>query len=173
MTGEETKHWKFHHLGVIVADMEKVVEYYRSLGFVDILPARDRSTPPPTWVEMTTYGETVLADGEALVPPKPGDMSPPNTWCRIGSMTLEIIQPGEGGWKNVNRDFLENVGEGINHIAYMINGEHFEQEVEKMKSRGLEIVLSGRQSTGGGFVYFDTRKAGGIITELMSYPSQS
>jgi len=171
MTGEETKNWTFHHLGVIVADMDKAVEYYQSLGFIDILPQSPRSTSPPSWVEMTAYGKTVLKDGQVLVPVKSGARPVPNTWCRVGSMTLELIQPGEGGWKNVNRDFLENVGDGINHIAYTVDGEHFEQEVEKMKARGLEIVLSGRQSTGGGFFYFDTRKVGGIITELMWYPS--
>ena len=171
MTGEETKNWTFHHLGVIVADMEKAVEYYKSLGFVDVLPETPRPANPPAWVEMTSYGETLLKDGQVLVPLKPGGKPVPNTWCRVGSMTLELIQPGEGGWKNVNRDFLENVGEGINHIAYTVAGEHFEQEIEKMKARGLEIVLSGRQSNGGGYVYFDTRKVGGIITELMSYPS--
>ena len=122
MTGEETKNWKFHHLGVIVADMEKAVEYYKSLGFVEVLPETPPSTTPTPWVEMTTYGETVLKDGQVLVPVKPGSGGVPNRWCRIGTMTLELIQPGEGGWKNVNRDFLENVGEGINHIAYTVDG---------------------------------------------------
>ncbi len=167
MTDEETKNWTFHHLGVIVADMEKAVEYYQSLGFIDFLPERPRPANPPTWVEMTAYDKTIIKDGQVLIPPKPGVKSVPNTWCRVGSITLELIQPGEGSVKNVNRDFLENVGDGINHIAYTVDAEHFEQEVEKMKAKGLEIILSGRLSNGGGYVYFDTRKVGGIVIELM------
>ena len=36
-----------------------------------------------------------------------------------------------------------------------------------MKAKGLEVILSGRRSNGGGYVYFDTRKVGGTIIELM------
>ncbi len=170
---EETKNWTFHHLGVIVADMEKAVEYYRSLGFIEFLPERPAPANPPTWVEMTAYGKTIIKDGELQVPRKPGATSVPNTWCRIGTVTLELIQPGESSVRNVNRDFMENVGDGINHIAYTVDGEHFEEEIKKMKARGLEIILSGRLSNGGGYVYFDTRKFGGIVTELMSYPNMT
>ena len=167
MAGEETSNWKFHHLGVIVADMEKAVEYYKSLGIVDFPPKTAGPANRPTMVEMTAYGKTIIKDGQVLVPPKPGGKSVPVQFCRVGPITLELIQPGEGGAKNVNRDFLENVGEGIDHIAYMVDAEHFEQEVEKMKAKGLEIILSGKESHGGGWIYFDTRKVGGIIIELM------
>ncbi len=171
MTGEETKHWTFHHIGAVVTDMEKAVAYYQSLGFIEILPAKsganagqaDRST----WVEMTAYGETVIEDGKVLVPQKSAGKPVPNTWCRLGSLTLELIQPVEDGWRNVNKDFLEDVGEGINHIAYMVTSEHFDDEVAKMKGRGIDIIMSGKQSNGGGFAYFDTRKVGGFIIALM------
>jgi len=36
-----------------------------------------------------------------------------------------------------------------------------------MKAKGLPVVMSGESSHGGGFIYFDTRKVGGVITELM------
>ena len=50
MASEETKHWKFHHLGVIVGDMDKAVEYYQSLGIVDFPPETGESGParPPS-----------------------------------------------------------------------------------------------------------------------------
>jgi methylmalonyl-CoA/ethylmalonyl-CoA epimerase len=168
VVGEETRNWRFHHLGVIVADMEKAVEYYDSLGFIDSMPERPRPANPPTMEELTVYGKAVIKDGERQVPRKPGGKPPvPNTWWKIGEITLELIQPGEGSIKDVNREFLENVGEGIDHIAYTVDAEHFDREVEKMKAQGLDIILSGRMSNGGGFVYFDTRKVGGIVTELM------
>jgi catechol 2,3-dioxygenase-like lactoylglutathione lyase family enzyme len=81
-----------------------------------------------------------------------------------------LIQPGDA-FKEVNGDFLKSNGEGIDHIAYTVDAEHFEREVEKMKAKGLTILFSGRQTNGGGFAYFDTRRVGGIITELMVTPS--
>ncbi len=168
MVGEETKYWNFHHLGVIVDDMDRAVEYYQSLGFIDFLPEPDPADRP-TWVEIIAYGETVLKSGQPLFPVKP-DMKPGRVkFCRMGTVPLELIQPGDA-FKEVNADFLKSKGEGIDHIAYTVEAVHFDQEVEKMKSRGLSIVFSGRQSHGGVFAYFDTRKVGGIITELMRIP---
>ena len=167
MAGEETKHWKFHHLGVIVHDIEKAVEYYQSLGFVDFPPApTGRSGGGPIWKEITAYGQTVIKDGQPQVEMKPGAKPGGVRFCNVGSMTLELIQPG-GGFREVNGDFLESYGEGIDHIAYTVDAAHFEEEVEKMKAKGLSVVFSGKQTSGGGFVYFDTRKIGGIIVELM------
>ena len=167
MTGEETKNWTFHHLGVIVADMEKAVEYYKSLGIVDFPPETPRPANTPTWQEFTVYGETFIKNGELLVPPKPGGKPGEIRWCSVGGIALELTLPGNGAFRTIHNDFLDNFGEGIEHWAYGVSPENFEQEVEKMKAKGLSVVMSGESSNGGGFIYFDTRKVGGIITELM------
>jgi len=172
MTDKETENWTFQHLGVIVADMDKAVEYYRSLGIVDFPPESPGAATSPTWQEFTTYGETVIKDGQLLVPLKPGAKPGGLRFCWVGSMTLELIQPPEGVFKTLHNDFLDNFGEGIDHIAYGVTPENFEQEVEKMKAKGLPIIMSGEQSNGGGFVYFDTRKVGGIVIELMKVRSR-
>ena len=168
---EKTKNWTFHHLGVIVADMDKAVEYYKSLGFVGFPTERpEPATPaaPMTWKKFTTYGETVIEDGKLLVPPKPGAKPGGIKWCSMGIITLELTLPGEGAFRTIHNDFLDNFGEGIEHIAYSVSLKNFEEEVEKMKAKGLPIVMSGEAPGGGGFIYFDTRKTGGIIIELMT-----
>ena len=172
VTNEETKNWTFHHLGVIVADMDKAVEYYKSLGFVGFPPERPEPATPTIWQEFTVYGETVIKDGELLVPRKPGGKPGGIKWCWVGTIALELTLPGGGAFRTIHNDFLDNFGEGIEHIAYGVTPENFEQEVEKMKAKGLPIVMSGEQSSGGGFVYFDTRKVGGIIIELMKVSSR-
>lgn len=166
MEGEETKNWTFHHVGVIVEDMDKVVEFYKSLGFIDFPPETEASGNQPAWEEITAYGETVIKERQPLFPIKP-DMKPGRVkFCRMGTVPLELIEPGNA-FKEVNGDYLKSKGEGIDHIAYIVGAEHFDQEVEKMKANGLSIIFSGRQTHGGEFAYFDTRKVGGIITELM------
>jgi len=168
MTNGETKNWTFHHLGVIVADTEKAVEYYRSLGFIDFPTESPKpSNPPPTWQQFIVYGETFIKDGELLVPRKSGGKPGEIRWCSVGTIALELTLPGNGPFRTIHNDFLDNFGEGIEHIAYGVTPENFDKEVEKMKARELPIVMSGESSDGGGFIYFDTRKVGGIITELM------
>ena len=166
MAGEETKNWKFHHVGVIVEDMEKAIEFFQSLGIVDFPPETESSDNQPTWEEITAYGETIIKDGKPLITIEPGMKTGQVKFCSMGAVPLELIEPGNA-FKEVNSDFLKSNGEGIDHIAYTVDAEHFEQEVEKMKAKGLTVLFSGRRSNGGGFVYFDTRKVGGIITELM------
>jgi methylmalonyl-CoA/ethylmalonyl-CoA epimerase len=170
MAGEETRYWTFHHVGVIVEDVDKAVEYYQSLGFIDFLPEAETAESRPTWVEIITYGETVIKDGLPLFPVRLGMKPGRVKFCRMSTVPLELIQPGDA-FTEVNGDFLKSKGEGIDHIAYTVEARHFDREVEKMKSRGLSILFSGRESNGGGFAYFDTRKVGGIITELMCIPS--
>lgn len=167
MEGEETKNWKFHHLGLIVADMEKTADYLKSLGFSGFPAKIEKPTAPTHWLERTTYGKTVIKDGQRLIPQEPGEKPARVVFCQLGSIAFEVIEPGDGVWANVNNDFLEANGEGISHIGYTVNSEHFDQEVDKMKAKGLEIILSGRFTNGGQAIYFDTRKVGGIIIELM------
>lgn len=169
MTDKETKNWTFHHVGVIVEDLDKVLEYYQSLGFIDFFPETQTAENRPIWEEIVAYGETVLKDGQPLFPVRPGMKSGRVTFCRMGTVPLELIEPGDA-FKEVNSDFLKSKGEGIDHIAFTVPAAHFDREVEKMKSKGLSILFSGRQFNGGGFAYFDTRKVGGIITELMKVP---
>ncbi len=178
MTGEETKHWKFHHLGVIVHDMEKTVEYYQSLGIVDFVDIMDALPAPseivashpydpnePFYKELTSYGETVLKDDKSLVPVEPGAKEFAVRFCKVGTIMLELIQAA-GTYPEVNHDFLKNNGEGISHIGYTIDAKYYDQEVEKLKAKGLTVLQSGKQSNGGGFTYFDTRKVGGLMIEL-------
>ena len=147
-----------------------MVEYYQSLGFVDFPYGKGDFGSKPVWKEITVYGRIVIKDGQPLVPVKPGTKLAGFSFCRAGSIVLEIIQPGED-FGDVNADFLKSAGEGINHIGYTVDAEHFEHEVEKMKAKGLPILFSGKEANGAEFAYFDTRKVGGIIIELMRVAS--
>lgn len=169
MTAKETKNWTFHHVGVIVQDLDKAVEYYKSLGFIDFPAEIEKKDNRPLWEKITAYGQTVIEKGQPLFHVKPGLKPGRVKFCRMGTIPLELIEPGDA-FQEVNGDFLKSRGEGIDHIAYTVPATHFAREMEKMESKGLSILFSGRQFNGGGFAYFDTRKVGGIITELMRVP---
>ena len=166
MANSETENWTFHHLGLIVHDLEKTAKYFESLGVVEFIPARGK---PTVWTDMTAFGKVILKDGEPQVERNPNAKPGGLRFCRMGTMVFEIIQPGKDtGIREFNGDFLEKNGEGVSHIAYGVAPEHFDEEVAKMKAKGLEVLQSGVQANNNGqYVYFDTREQGGIATELM------
>ena len=173
MPGEQTRNWTFHHVGVIVEDMDKAVEFYKSLKYIDFPPEPESPPKPeksgPIWKEIVAYGEKKIEDGKRLYKVKPDIKQGDVKFCSMGTITLELIQPTTA-FRDVNGDFLEKNGEGIDHIAYTVPARFFDEEVAKMKAHGAEIILSGEQYNGSGFAYFDTRQVGGIITELMRVP---
>jgi len=176
MATKETENWTFHHLGLIVHDLEKTVAYFKSLGIVEFPPPLPKPTSTgPVWKEMMAFGEILLKDGKPTTPRNPDAKPGGLQFCRLETITYEIIQPTKNsGIREFNGDFLEKNGEGISHIAYGVAPEHFDEEVEKMLAKGIEIVQSGKQMENRGqYAYFDTREGGGIATELMEVRSRS
>ena len=167
MQDEENGKWRFHHLGVIVRDIEKAVKYWQNLGTMDPPRPTVRTDSPPTWVEYIVDGKIIIKDGNILVPQKPGSNAGFRRWCQVGTILVELTQPGEGGTQTSQNDFLDKVGEGVDHIAYYVDARYFDEEVEKMKAKGFQVLMSAKQSNGGGFIYFDTSKSGGLIIALM------
>ena len=140
MAGEKTKNWVFHHVGVIVGDLKNTVEYHKSLGIIDFPPEQTRPVIL-TWKWSTSYGQVVVRDGQPLVPPDPEAKPGALQFCRMGEIPFEVIQADERGGRGVHSDFLKECGEGIDHIAFIVDPEHIE-EAEKMKAKGLDIVAS-------------------------------
>jgi catechol 2,3-dioxygenase-like lactoylglutathione lyase family enzyme len=132
--------WKFHHGGVIVHDCAATSERYRELGFNIVV-------------------------GPYTTPPKQPDNPMNSTVCFVekGGILLEIMQPLEGRW--VIKEFLETVGEGINHLCFQV--ENIREEEKRMNDLGYHAVYGADVSLGT-FRYFDTRKAmGNVIVELL------
>lgn len=139
----------FHHVGVIVRDIEKTIEYLTSIGI----------------------GPFGMPDGQLYIeePFKGEFRGKPAEWklkvsvARIGDSELELLEPfgGESAWQ----EFLDNHGEGLHHIAYLV--DDVQAEIEKQVKRGVEVITSAKVGDGG-FAYFDTGVVGGIVTEVRS-----
>ena len=85
---------------------------------------------------------------------------------KVGGVGVELLQPVQG--ETVHKELLESTGEGIGHLAYLV--DDLEAEAEKMVERGFPIILSIRAEgqTRRNAIYFDTRnKFSNLIIELI------
>jgi len=146
---EKSPFSKIDHVGVVIRDMDKAIEFYQSLG---IGPFEQRETD--TLTDKMMYG-------------KPADFKLKIATAHLGSIDIELIQPVEGA--HVHEEFLESKGEGIHHVAFSV--DDIDKETAKLVDKGLKVILSARRPTGGG-AYFDTRKVGGVIFELIQRPPE-
>ena len=137
--------WKFHHVGVLVADLDEAIKYYQSLGIGPFV-----SVKGSTIVDRMVYGK-----------PAP-DVKNRASLGQLGPIKIDLTQPVSG--KSIQREFLEKHGEGINHIAFQV--DDLEKETAKLVERGFKVVSSAKFVGGGGFAYFDTDKVGGVQIEL-------
>ena len=148
------ENWKFDHVGVVVRDMDKAVEYYQSLGIGTFEP--EVTVDRHTYKDLKIYGKT----------PDPDTI--PKTKIRfgqIGSLRLELMQPIEG--ESFHNEFLDSKGEGIEHIGFTV--DDLDKETAKLVDKGVPIIMSGKiPAIGGlGIAHFDTRKVGNVIIELL------
>ena len=135
--------WKFRHLGVVVKDMGKTLEYFQSMGIGDFEPGIPETE---TRTELV-YGKPVtfkIKLGKVM---------------RIGNADIELVQPVEG--KSLHQEFLDTQGEGMHHISFAVD---FEKERAKLVGKGVPIVLS--RENDNSFSYFDMRKFGDTLIEL-------
>ena len=141
--------WKFNHVGVLVADLDKVAEHYQNIGL----------------------GPFAFPEGVTLVDRMVRGKAAPHTKNRaglaqLGPTKMELVQPVSG--ESVQREFLDKHGEGINHIAFEV--DNLEKETDELLKKGFKVISSGKFVGGGGFAYFDTDKVGGVQTELFQTP---
>jgi methylmalonyl-CoA/ethylmalonyl-CoA epimerase len=130
--------WRFRHVGMIVRDIDKAIALYQQFGF-------------------TFVKEKFLASPAIENPPKSyvAHMS-------MGGLTIEFIQPLEG--KFVNMEFLESIGEGVNHVCYQVD------DLPTQRQKLIEAGFPPIYEKEGLFGYFDTRRAGNLIIELRALP---
>ena len=142
--------WKLAHVGVVVRDMDQVIEYYKSLGLV------------------TEIGTEWISDNKELDAQAYGKPADPKCKVKvrgihIGPVELLLNQPLEGEGRQ--QDFLNSHGEGINHIAFFV--DDLESEKAKMIEKGISIMFEVQ-----GNAYFDTRKFGNVVIQLLQRRSK-
>ena len=137
----------YHHVGVIVRDMEKTIAYLTSIG-IGPFGIGDG----PLYVEVQFKGE---------LHGKPAEWKVKISNAKVGDSELELLEPCGG--ESALQEWLDTHGEGLHHIAYLV--DDVRGEVEKLKKKGVEIITSANLD-GRGFAYVNTGVVGGIITEI-------
>ncbi|MGP8070145.1 MAG: VOC family protein [Candidatus Bathyarchaeia archaeon] len=140
---------QLHHIAIVVKDIEQAVKYYTSLGvgpFQDYPPIRD-------------YVAVNVPDKDAFYRLKIKQ-------AQIGTVALQLIQPGEG--KTIYGDFLARNGEGVFHLGFVV--DDVDKEEARLKATGLRVLSSGRRVDGSGFTYFDTSNSAGVVLLIRQNP---
>ena len=101
-------------------------------------------------------------------PVDPADIKLRIKMAEIGMGTrVELIQPlGGGPW----RDFLETKGNGFHHLAFVT--DDVTREGANLVAQGAIVLYKVRYQGGGGAIYLDTSKFGGIVSviQFVSWP---
>jgi len=88
--------------------------------------------------------------------------------AEMGPNRIELIAPSEG--PPLFREFLDAKGEGIHHMAFTV--ESLDNEIAKLTAKGIPVITSMRRPDGSGIAFFDLRKHGGVVIELMQPQKQ-
>jgi methylmalonyl-CoA/ethylmalonyl-CoA epimerase len=136
-------------VGLIVEDIEKT-----SQNYADILgvPKPPIIVTPGYAVSKTTY------NGE------PSDATAKLAFFDFGQLQLELIEPDEK--PSVWREFLEEKGEGAQHVAFQIKDT--QRVTDYLAKHGIEIAQQGLYADGSGmYTYMHSEETLGAVVELL------
>jgi methylmalonyl-CoA/ethylmalonyl-CoA epimerase len=137
---------KVHHVGVVVENMERALAHFKSLGMGPFEP-----------LELSP--SEGLLRGERLI------TTPIISMGTVGGIVIELLQPTEED--SLAKEFYESKGEGIHHIAFLV--EDIDKETQKLVEKGVKVIFSQKFGKGG-CAFFDTGQVGGVYVELFCPP---
>jgi len=140
---------KFHHVGVVVRNVDRAVEYFQGLG---IGPFESSNL---VHINRRMDGKPVVGDVKVIV-----------KTATIGRIGIELLQPVSG--TSTPQKWLESHGEGISHMAFIV--DDIEEAKSTMVEAGFTVVSSSDNEGGGGMAFFSNEKVGGLIIEMEELP---
>jgi hypothetical protein len=134
-------------IGIIVRDIEVTAQAYADFFGIE--------KPAAVWTDVPEKARTEYR-GE------PTNARAKLAFMNMGSLQLELIEPDEhpSTW----REFLEEHGEGVHHIAFFVKG--MKEKIELMAGNGMPLVQKG-EYTGGRYAYMDTFPQLKVMLELL------
>jgi hypothetical protein len=134
-------------IGIVVRDIEASAREFA--GFFGI------PVPVPIVTDAVEKARTAYRG-------KPTKARAKLAFMRFGSLDIELIEPDAepSTW----REFLDKNGEGIHHIAFVIEG--MASVTAELERRGHPLLQKGEYA-GGRYAYIDTSRTLKAIVELL------
>ena len=136
---------KLVQIGIVVKSMEETIKRLSAFG---IGPFEHRSVPE---------GAKEYYRG------RPMEASFKIAAVKLGGIELEFIQPVSG--KSPHQDFLDEKGEGIQHLAFAV--DNLKEDVELLKENGASVQME--SDLGPLKVAYMDMETGGLVFELMQF----
>jgi len=134
-------------IGILVHDIEKTAKAYAE--FLGVEP-RFVTTDEYEKAQTAYKGNATKARSRLA-------------FFKIGpSLDLELIQPDHepSTWRNDLNEF----GEGVHHIAFVVNG--IKEKIIKLSEKKMPLLQTG-EYTGGRYAYIDAKDELKVILELL------
>jgi 4-hydroxyphenylpyruvate dioxygenase-like putative hemolysin len=138
---------KMVQVGIIVKDIEKTAADYAEFFGID--------TPSVQITDGYDKAETEYKG-------KPSEARAKLAFMDFGSLQVELIEPDEhpSTW----REYLDEHGEGVHHIAFFIKDT--KEKVAALNAKGFPLDQKG-EYTGGRYSYVNTKSALKTMIELL------
>jgi len=144
------KNHKIVQIGIIVSDVEKAAQAYASLFGLE----------KPEWV-MTEPAEQAQTRYHGRQTPARAKLA----FFQFDNLTIELIEPvGEPStWK----EFLDNHGPGMHHIAFDV--KDIDNQIALLEGMGARLIQQGRWTSGNGgrYAYMEGVPNIPVILELL------
>ena len=141
---EKSLFTNFGQVGIIVKDIEKAKAGREKLG---IGPFAGLNAEPT--VKWEAWGE-------------PTEVKLKMLFTKVGPLEIELIEPIS---ECMQKDYLDNHGEGIQHFSFFVDS--IDEVVEEMAKKGYKVVQRGWRTTKGGYAFFDTEEDCGFMLEVI------
>jgi len=99
----------------------------------------------------------------------PADYAIKVCFADVGDLAVEIMQPLHG--PSIFQEFLDEHGEGIQHIAFDCEERPWNERIAEFARRGFPLVQAGRFMDLNAFGFFDTVAATGTTFETYTIPT--
>jgi len=142
------KNWKFAHAALVVKDIEKAAKTFEALDVGPFPPFLGGSGM--SFSGKTVHGKLTEYDMDLRI-----------ARSDLGGLTVELIQPLKG--KSIYDEFLEEKGEGLHHLAFMV--DDVDTEVGELEKKGFKVVQTGAMRNTK-WAYLEATESGGLLIEL-------
>jgi len=139
-----TESWTLTQVGVVVKDVERVVERLTDIGIGPFEPMNLPADREEYFRDKRMYADFNIHA------------------TRIGNVQLELIQPLSGD--SPHKEFLDTRGEGIQHVMFAV--DDLEKTTAQLTGKGVTVLLRAKFPGSGGIAYMDFG-AGNIVVELV------